>query len=343
MGEPEINPAKAKVQTTYKSPGTFYGMCLPPGARQVFAAGSDYAVHVFDFSSEKKEPIAKWPKHDNYVAALAFVRGPRFLDTVVSAGFDRQLIWWNIFTGHPIRTVAAHEGWVRDAVTFPDNERLVTVGDDMLGKIWDAKTGRLLRTLKGHASRTPESHVTALYVAAVSSDGEHVATADRIGEVCVWNSNTGELITKFRLPVLYTYDPRQRKRSIGGIRSLTFSPDGKQLAVGGMGQVGNVDGMAGEARVEVCDWQAGKSLVSLKAEGHKGIINHLCYHPTGKWLIGAGGGSDNALIAFWDPTKPKPVHKIKGDGHVHRLAVHPTGRQLYTAGYGKLEIWDLTG
>src|SRR5207244_1453043 len=125
--------------------------------------------------------------------------------------------------------------------------RLVSVGDDMMVKVWETDSGRLLRTLSGHALCTPQGHVTALYAVAVSPDGKHIASGDRHGIVNIWELETGKLIHGFQVPTLYTYDPRQRKRSIGGIRTVVFSPDGQSLAVGGIGQVGNVDGLAGPA------------------------------------------------------------------------------------------------
>src|SRR5262249_46526361 len=154
-----------------------------------------------------------------------------------------------------IRSVEAHQGWVRDLATLPDGERLVSVGDDMRLNIWETATGRLLRTLEGHAMHTPQGHVTALYVVVASSDGKYLASADRIGTVCVWEPETGKLAQPFEVPILYTYDPRQRKRSLGGIRALAFSGDSRLLAVGGIGQVNNVDGLSGPAHVELWDWQ----------------------------------------------------------------------------------------
>jgi hypothetical protein len=79
------------------------------------------------------------------------------------------------------------------------------------------------------------------------------------------------------------------------------------------------------------------------------MINQLQFHPAG-WLIGAGGGSDNGFIAFWktDPlpvSKDKkdaiPVHRIKTDGHLHRIILDAARNELYAAGYQKVEIWSL--
>jgi WD40 repeat protein len=354
--------------------GTFYSLCADCCGVRLFAGSSDYGVHVFDLADAKddsKQPVARWAQHDNYVSALGFVETAGG-GQVVSGSFDRHLIWWNPDTGEPLRQVEAHGGWLRDLVVFPDSSRLASVGDDMRLKIWDSATGELVHDLAGHAAQTPQGHVTALYEVAVTPDGKHLATADRHGEVRVWEADAGKSIQAFQVPILYTYDPRQRKRSIGGIRSLAFSPDGRHLAIGGIGQVGNVDGLAGRATVEIWDWQKPARLAQAEAEEHQGIVNHLAFHPKNGWLLGAGGGSDAGFLAIWEtgsallagpsaeradatagspqadnaekadpPSIALPVHRIKADGHVHQFLVSASGRELYAAGHGKLEIWDL--
>ena len=83
-----------------------------------------------------------------------------------------------------------------------------------------------------------------LYCCAFSNDGTKLATGDRVGRVVIWNVANGERLSTVEVPSLYTWDATQRIRSIGGIRSLAFSPDGTQIAVGGIGQIGNVDGLS---------------------------------------------------------------------------------------------------
>jgi WD40 repeat protein len=344
-----IDPSKAKVHSSYNHPGIFFSLAADAEGSRLFAGSDDYGIHIFDLKSEKKTPIARWNRHNNYVSGLAcFVNDNK--PRLVSASYDRSLLWWDLEAGAVTLGIEAHDGWIRDLIVLPGGERLATVGDDMLVKLWDAATGRLIHTMAGHAKRTPQGHVTALYALAVSPDGKYLASGDRIGAVRIWETETGKLAQGFQVPILYTYDERQRKRSLGGIRALAFSPDGQHLAIGGMGQVNNVDGLAGPAHVEVWEWRTPRSVFTGGAQGHKGLIEHLLFHPAGEWLIGGGGGSDNGLLAFWkldqleDPSKDKrDAHRIKTDGHWHHLVLASAGDVLYAAGHRKLEVWSLTG
>jgi hypothetical protein len=369
-----IDPAKLKSKAVFKHEGKYLSLARDRAAGTLFAGSTDTAIHVIEPGAEKKEPTTKWTGHDNYVSALALVPRPGGA-VLVSGGYDQRLIWRKPEGGEVIRTVEnAHSGWIRDLAATPDGSLVVSCGDDMKVRIWDADQGRVVHTLEGHATRTPQDHVTALYALAVSPDGKHVASGDRIGEVRVWEIESGSLVAKFDVPVLYTYDPRQRKRSIGGIRSLCFSRDGALLAVGGIGQIDNVDGLAGPATVEVWNWRETRKIATLGADGHKAMINALALDADATWLIGAGGGGDNALLAFWkmesildkvasgaaaeaeatdDAEKEEQgegkkqkveaplsaAHKHKFDGHVHRFLLNEAAGELYSAGHQKLEVW----
>ena len=144
----------------------------------------------------------------------------------------------------------------------------------MVCRLWNVTTGERLHELCGHEAETPPTHFTSmLYACAFSADGSRLATGDRVGHIVIWDTATSRSLTTLETPSLYTWDAVQRLRSIGGIRSLAFSPDGTQLAVGGVGHIGNVDGLEGPCRVEILDIARREKVHDF--QGPNGIFNKL--------------------------------------------------------------------
>src|SRR5262249_11761847 len=170
-------------------------------------------------------------------------------NTVISGGYDNRLIWWDLENNRAIRTIEdAHRRQVRQLALSPDGTKIASVADDMKCKLWNVATGERIPELAAREDRTPTGFGSMLYCCAFSGDGTKLATGDRVGHVVIWEVSSGRQLSTLEVPSLYTWDGRQRIRSIGGIRSLAFSPDGNQLAVGGVGQIANVDGLGGPSR-----------------------------------------------------------------------------------------------
>jgi WD40 repeat protein len=179
-----------------------------------------------------------------------------------------------------------------------------------------------------------------LYAAAFSADGRHLATADKVGHVVVWDVAAGNEVAAVESPGMYTWDPVQRRHSIGGARAVAFSPDGRLLAVGGVGKIGNIDHLDGKARVELFDWRAGKSLGVFESGKFKGLVNQLAFAPDGSWLLGAGGAGEGFLL-FLDPATRKAVREEKVPMHVHDFALAEDAGAIYAVGHNKVAVYDL--
>jgi WD40 repeat protein len=76
-----------------------------------------------------------------------------------------------------------HSGGVRRAVALPGSEFVVTVGDDMVVRVFSFASGALHRPLVGHAD--------VMYGLA-ELGGNIIASGDRGGVLRVWNARTGE-------------------------------------------------------------------------------------------------------------------------------------------------------
>ena len=177
-----------------------------------------------------------------------------------------------------------------------------------------------------------------LYACTFSPNGHYLATGDRVGHVIVWDVRTGQQVVTIETPTLYTWDGVQRIRSIGGVRGLAFSPDGTHLAIGGVGQIGNVDALQGPSRVEVFDWQRRQRV--LEFTGAQGIVNRCIYHPQGNWLCAIGGGS-NGLVMFYDVARRQMLHQGNIPMHVYDAAFNEDCTTLYAVGYNKAVVLEL--
>lgn len=332
---------QATLQHTAETP-LLFASCYDAATGSYFGAGIDAAVYRLDTRAEKPAVEKKWSHHDNYISGLAWMDG-----TIISSGYDRRIVWTRADSGEKVRQVIAHEGWIRDLVLLPGGQQFVTAGDDMLVKLWDATSGEPIKSLGGHEQKSPEGFATAIYAIAASADGKLVASGDRIGHVCVWEIESGKLLTRLKAPEFYTYDRRTRDRSIGGIRALVFLPDGR-LAIGGLGPVSNVDGFVGPARFELWDWPAGKMLQRCQ-DKHHAILDHLQFVPEQNLMIGGGGGDAGPFLGFWDLAAQQVdgvvalLHKAKPKSHIHHFVFDPAGPRLLAVGFGGFQIWDFSG
>jgi WD40 repeat protein len=215
---------------------------------------------------------------------------------------------------------------------------VASVADDMVCRIWDVQSARLIHELRGHSELTPSHFPSMLFACAISPDGKRVATGDKVGHIAIWDLESGRRLALLEAPELYTWDPVQRRHSIGGIRSLAFSPDGTRLAAGGSGKISNIDHLDGKARVEVFDWQKGERTHEFASDKFKGLVEYLGFHPQGDWLLAAGGGDKDGFLTFFDLAGKKVLAQEKAPMYLHDLALNETGDTIYAAGHHKIAV-----
>jgi WD40 repeat protein len=328
------SPDTLKLAKDYSRQTIAFAVARANGSDTAYLGSSDFKVSVADFSAAKFEPKDLY-EHESYVTGVALAG-----TTLVSGSYDGKLTWFDTKAGKVIRTHDAHTKWIRKVIASPDGTLIVSIGDDMVCRVWNAETGKPVHELKGHKEKTPNDFGSMLYAVTFSADGKFLATGDKVGHVVVWDVKTGKELGTCEAPVMYTWDKVQRNHSIGGIRSLAFSPDGKSLAVGGMGKVGNIDHLEGKARVEVFDWKTGKQSAEFPGDKFSGLVNRLAWAPDGSWLVGAGGAGEGFLL-FYDVANKKTLRQEKVVMHVHDFAINDAADQITCVGHNKIAVYKL--
>lgn len=331
-----VNPDKIKQVKDIGRPDILFCLARLPSTNRFFVGSSDFKIYEVDPTVAKPEfkPLGS---HASYVSSVALAG-----KTLVSASFDGRLNYWDTNQRTQIRSTEAHSRWIRQIAVSPSGNQVASVADDMVCKLWDAQTGKLIRELQGHDGLTPHHYPSMLYACTFSGDGKHLATADKVGKVMVWEVDTGKKVASLEAPIMYTWDPDQRRHSIGGIRSLAFSPDHSLLAVGGMGKVGNIDHLEGKARVEIFDWKKGTRTHEFPGDRFNGLVNRFYFHPKNEWLMATGGANDGFLI-FFDLATKKILRQEKVGCHVHDAVLNDDGDTIWLAGHHHLLSFEIKG
>ncbi len=326
------NPDKLKVVKELSRPDIVFAVARKPGTGQVFCGGSDFKVYEIDLDQPKPEP-KELGRHDSYVTGIALAG-----TTLISGGYDGRLIWWNVESRSKIRQVDAHAKWIRGVAITPDGKVAVSVADDMVCRLWDVDSGRMIHELRDHAELTPSHFSSMLFACAISRDGRLLATGDKVGHIAVWDLESGAKRTALEAPEFYTWDPVQRRHSIGGIRALAFSADGTRLAVGGSAKISNIDHLDAKALVEVFDWQTGKRTHEFASDKFQGLVEYLGFAPEDGWLLAAGGGDKDGFFLFFDLGANKVLAQEKAPMYVHDVALAESGDTIYAVGHHKVAV-----
>lgn len=327
------DPNQVKIARSISREEIVFSIDRAPGSSKIYFGGSDGNAYELDLAAETPEAVAM-PGHSGFVTGCV-VCG----DVLITGAYDGKLIWRDLSTREIIREVSAHEKWIRKIASSPDKTLVASVADDMKCQLWNVETGELVRTLEGHEPMTPQHYPSMLFAATFSADGQYLATADKVGHIVVWEVSTGNQLAAIEAPLTYTWDPKQRRHSIGGIRSLAFSADGTLLAAGGTGQINNVDHLEALARIEIFDWQKGERTHEFPGDEVKGLVEFMAFDPEGKWLVGVGG-DHGGFVKFVDLGEKKTLKQITVGGHIFDATLNDTGDGLYLAAFHNVHLCE---
>jgi len=171
-----------QIGNDWRDGGKEWSIALSPNGKSVASGSRDGKVRLWNIG--KKKVVAKWTGHTDCVRALCWRGDGR---RVLSGSDDRTIRVWDVKSGNTVLGPINTGHWVVYAVIYsPDRTKIATGGynEDAL-KIWDAKTGDLLSTIK---------HNSAVWSLAWTSDQKKLIAGSyasiRIFDTATWRQIT---------------------------------------------------------------------------------------------------------------------------------------------------------
>ncbi len=335
------------------------GLAITPDGREAYAACADGVIYHVELQTGDSRRFDE--KHQSFASGCVLLPDGR---TLISGGYDGILLWHDVATGKCLKRVKAHKFWNWQLALSPDGRRLAATTGQYIPGGWKYEPAaetepsvKVFDTASGHRVAA-FSHVPPVTSCAFSPDGRHLAAANMMGEVRVWDlaakSNKAP-VAHWTSPDFTSWGTTKSHHYCGGIYGLAFSRDGESLLGCGMGPM--TDPMAGNGKMtwQRWNWRKGAKIDQIKDGQHgSGLMESLDCSPDGNYFIMAGrqaqgtwnaavfNSADGNLVQSMD-TKKRITHaRFTSDGKsliISGAAGQPPRKDGKWPSWGRVQVY----
>ncbi|MCZ2341010.1 MAG: WD40 repeat domain-containing protein [Bacteroidales bacterium] len=205
----------------------------------------------------------------------------------------------------PIQVFKGHTEPVYAVAFSPDGSMAATGSFDKTIKLWDTKTGQVLRTLGGRSG-----HQNQVLSVAFSPDGTLLASGGADNQAKIWRVPAPTPTATLTVPVAAS--------------TVAVTTDGKTYAVGGS-----------DGTIQL--FTATDNKPSAKLTGHAGAVTGLTFTPGGQQLLSVGA---DRILRYWNVAQAKLLAEVGvSEAAISGLAVSPNGAIFTSSADGELQFW----
>jgi len=202
-------------------------------------------------------------------------------------------------------TLTGHTNMVWSVAIRPDDQTVISSSGDKTIKLWNLRTGELLRNLTGHADM--------VLSVGLSRNGQILASSSWDSTIKIWNLRTGELLHTLAQPSKEAW-------------SVAISPDGQTLV------------SSNRNIINIWNLRTGQLLYTLA--GHSDTVWAVAISPNGQTLA---SGSKDKTIKIWNLRTGQLLRTLIGHSdRVRSVAISPNSQTLASSSWDKtIKIWNL--
>jgi WD40 repeat protein/serine/threonine protein kinase len=281
--------------------GTTWGLFEASAARVGAEKQRDAAV-IASRNADRERETARRQGYaaDIAAAAAALADGDaesarKFLDRAPPELRNWEWQYLDCSADQSLAVLRGHTSYVMDVAYTRDGSRLVSGSMDGTVRVWDARTGDLVRLIRSGA---------AVFTLALSADDRRVVVADKTESLSIWDLSTGLRLGEHRIPG-------------AAFVAVCFSPDGATLA-------------SGECDGHVALWGAADTQPRWRAQPRFNIVRKVAFNATGTVFCSC---DDDGFTTRWDPATGQPGWSVQlAPSHLASVAFSPDDSLLAAAG-----------
>ncbi len=314
----DLDITKSHVLHQWKADSPLIACRISPTGEQCVSTSQDNHLQRWNMANGEKVVLKG---HDSWVHALSYNKAG---DQLITGGCEGRIIWWSMLDAEPkiIRSVDAHQGWIRGVEISQDGTLAVSVGNDQVIRLWKTDTGEKVHEWPAH-----ERHI---YSAAFHPDGKHLLTGDLMGKIHVWKLEDRSLVRTLDGATLYSPNKGQNAE-FGGVRSLAISPSGNEVFAAGTHKGSNPFGAVHEPLLLRFNWADGALTKSHVCDGIPGGLLYRVGALNDATVTAVSGGSSGGILLFFNATQDKESHRAGLPSLARDMDIHPAKGLVATA------------
>ncbi len=265
------------------------------------------------YNAKKGKFIRDYPGHHKRmnVNAVTFgAAGKQFLTT----GEDSTIRIRNLETHQSDRVIKGYSFDTNQISVDFKKDVLVSASKDGKIRLWNLKTGRLLKTFDGFYAQIYKEKALQPTVRSIALDGQaRFLAAGGFGSIVVWDLLTGKRIGEYRTDYGFT-------------NSMNIDPGGNYIAY------------AWGDWIRMIELKTGRYVRDFK--GHTTYAQKMVFHPQKKRLV---TGDMHGNIKVWETDTGRLINTISDLGmDVKAMAVDDSGEYLVAGSLNsEIKIWRL--